>query len=163
MLESANNAAPFYPLHIKPSVKPLRFPFNLTKLLNNNLEAIPEQAYWEPVVIAPGPPRMAFFTGTSANAPTPSWRLWGSSRHSGSDAPLRRTPMRIDSSSWTTLIGSVRFGLGNVEYVWIMGSLYMAVGNFATFVIKDLKRQIEVIDTTGSLDTTLPAVSGVAN
>ena len=64
MLGPANSSAPFYPPRVKPSPKPLRFPFNLTKLLSNNLEAIPEQAYCEPLVIAPGPPRMAFFTGT---------------------------------------------------------------------------------------------------
>ena len=62
----ASEAAPFYPPLVKPSPKPLRFPSNLIKLLNNNLEAIPEQAYREPLVIAPGPPRMAFFTGTEA-------------------------------------------------------------------------------------------------
>ena len=60
------NSAPFYPPRVKPSAKPLRFPFNLVKLLINNLEAVPEQAYREPVVIAPGPPRMAFFTGSDA-------------------------------------------------------------------------------------------------
>jgi cytochrome P450 len=61
MLSPAVNSAPFYPPRVKPSAKPLRFPFNLTKLLGNNLEAIPEQAYREPLVIMPGPPRMAFF------------------------------------------------------------------------------------------------------
>jgi cytochrome P450 len=60
----ASEAAPFYPPSVKPSARPLRFPSNLIKLLSNNLEAIPEQAYREPLVIAPGPPRMAFFTGT---------------------------------------------------------------------------------------------------
>ena len=60
----ASEAAPFYPPLVKPSAKPLRFPSNLIKLLGNNLEAIPEQAYREPLVIAPGPPRMAFITGT---------------------------------------------------------------------------------------------------
>jgi cytochrome P450 len=58
-----HNVASFYPPRVKPSARPLRFPFNLTKLLNNNVEIIPEQAYREPLVIAPGPPRMAFFTG----------------------------------------------------------------------------------------------------
>lgn len=62
MLSSGQGAA-FYPPRIKPAANPLRFPFNLAKLLNNNLEIIPEQAYHEPLVIAPGPPRMAFFTG----------------------------------------------------------------------------------------------------
>ena len=41
MLESATNAAPFYPPRVKPSAEPLRFPFNLAKLLNNNLEIDP--------------------------------------------------------------------------------------------------------------------------
>jgi cytochrome P450 len=58
------DAAPFYPPRVKPSAKPLRFPFNLTKLLNNNLELIPEQAYRELLVIVPGPPRMAFISGS---------------------------------------------------------------------------------------------------
>src|SRR5262249_39538768 len=64
----ASEAAPFYPPSVKPSARPLRFPSNLIKLLGNNLEAIPEQAYREPLVIAPGPPRMAFFTGTEVSA-----------------------------------------------------------------------------------------------
>ena len=63
MLETASSSAPFYPPRVEPSAKPLRFPFNLIKLLNNNLEIIPEQAYREPLAIIPGPPRMAFFTG----------------------------------------------------------------------------------------------------
>ena len=58
-----SEAAPFYPPLVKPARRPLRFPFNLIKLLHNNLELIPEAAYREPVVVAPGPPRMAFFTG----------------------------------------------------------------------------------------------------
>jgi cytochrome P450 len=62
MLATADSA-PFYPPYVKPPAKPLRFPFNLIKLLNNSLEVIPEQAYREPLVVAPGPPRMAFFTG----------------------------------------------------------------------------------------------------
>ena len=57
------SALPFYPPRAEPAPQPLRFPFNLTKLLKNNLEIIPEAAYREPVVVAPGPPRMAFFTG----------------------------------------------------------------------------------------------------
>jgi cytochrome P450 len=60
----AIDAAAFYPPYVKPSAGPLRFAFSLAKLLRNNLEVIPEQAYREPLVIAPGPPRMAFFTGT---------------------------------------------------------------------------------------------------
>jgi cytochrome P450 len=62
MREPVNHGTPFYPPRIEPSAKPLGFPFLLTKLLGNNLEAIPGQAYREPVVIAPGPPRMAFLT-----------------------------------------------------------------------------------------------------
>ncbi|HXY07576.1 MAG TPA: cytochrome P450 [Terriglobales bacterium] len=54
---------PFYPPNVKPSPRPLRFPFNLAKLLSNNLQIIPEQAYRAPLVIAPGPPRIAFFMG----------------------------------------------------------------------------------------------------
>jgi cytochrome P450 len=57
---------PLYPPHVAPSAKPLRFPVNIAKLLVNNLKIIPEQAYHEPVVISPGPPRVAFFTGTDA-------------------------------------------------------------------------------------------------
>ena len=64
MLRSANNAGAFYPPRAKPAAKPLRFPFNLFKLLGNNLAIIPEQAYHEPIVIAPGPPRMVFITGS---------------------------------------------------------------------------------------------------
>jgi cytochrome P450 len=64
MLDPANNMRPFYPPPVAPAAKPLRFPFNLTKLLGNNLAIIPEHAYREPIVIAPGPPRMAFITGS---------------------------------------------------------------------------------------------------
>jgi cytochrome P450 len=64
MLETTHSAAPFYPPRVKPALRPLRFPFNVARLLGNNLEIIPEQAYRDPLVIAPGPPRMAFFTGT---------------------------------------------------------------------------------------------------
>ncbi|MFN8060452.1 MAG: cytochrome P450 [Vicinamibacterales bacterium] len=63
MLATEARAASFYPPMVKPSRRPLRFPFNLAKLLGNNLAIIPEQAYRDPVVLAPGPPRMAFFTG----------------------------------------------------------------------------------------------------
>jgi cytochrome P450 len=62
MLSSGQGAA-LYPPRIRPAARPLRFPFNLAKLLDNNLEIVPEQAYHEPLVVAPGPPRMAFFTG----------------------------------------------------------------------------------------------------
>lgn len=66
MLTSVATSVPFYPPKVKPSPRPLRFPWNLAKLLRNNLEIIPEQAYREPLVIAPGPPRIAFFTGPEA-------------------------------------------------------------------------------------------------
>jgi radical SAM superfamily enzyme YgiQ (UPF0313 family) len=49
---------------------------------------------------------------------------------------------------WTTLIGSAR--AGNIEYVWMMGALYMHAGDFAKFVIKDLERQFEMLDAKGS-------------
>lgn len=54
----------FYPPHVTPAPKPLRFPFNVQALIRNNLELIPEQAYREPVVNAPGPPRMVFISGS---------------------------------------------------------------------------------------------------
>jgi cytochrome P450 len=54
------------PPHAAPAEKPLRFPRNLFRLLSNNLSIIPEQAYHSNVVIAPGPPRMAFITGEKA-------------------------------------------------------------------------------------------------
>ncbi|MCW4184023.1 cytochrome P450 [Candidatus Thiodiazotropha endoloripes] len=51
---------------VEPAPKPLRFPSNLIQLLSNNLKIIPAAAYREDVVIAPGPPRMAFVTGAEA-------------------------------------------------------------------------------------------------
>jgi cytochrome P450 len=60
----AIDAAAFYPPHVAPSAGPLRFPLNLTKLVSNNLQVIPEAAYREPLAIVRGPPRVAFFTGT---------------------------------------------------------------------------------------------------
>src|SRR5262249_30418170 len=66
MVNSVTASAPFYPPRIKPAPGPLRFPRNVIKLLGNNVEMVPEQAYSEPIVIAPGPPRMAFFTGAEA-------------------------------------------------------------------------------------------------
>jgi cytochrome P450 len=57
---------PLYPPRIKPAARPLRFPFNLIKLLDNNMEALPEQAYHEPIVFTPGPPRTVVFTGSEA-------------------------------------------------------------------------------------------------
>jgi len=62
-MEEANQTQPFCPPRVVPPPTGLRFPFNLVKLLRNNLELIPERAYHEPVVVAPGPPRMAFVTG----------------------------------------------------------------------------------------------------
>ncbi len=64
MRDLVAKAKPFYPPKVTPAAKPLRFPFNLSQLLGNNLALIPEQAYREPLVIAPGPPRMAFFMGS---------------------------------------------------------------------------------------------------
>jgi cytochrome P450 len=84
MLEAAQST-PFYPPCVRPAKRPLRFPFNLTKMLGNPLEVIPEQAYRDPLVIVPGPPRMAFFTGTElvktllltrpADFPKGSWEI----------------------------------------------------------------------------------------
>ncbi len=51
---------------VAPAEKPLRFPGNLIKLLSNNIGIVPQQAYEEEVVLAPGPPRMAFITGADA-------------------------------------------------------------------------------------------------
>ena len=59
-------AAPFYPPRVKPAARPLRFPFNLIKLLGNNLEVIPEQAYREPSSSRRG--RRAW-----PSSPVPSW------------------------------------------------------------------------------------------
>jgi cytochrome P450 len=58
--------AAFYPPCVRPATRPLRFPSNLIKLVRDSLELIPAQAYQEHVVLAPGPPRMAFFTGPEA-------------------------------------------------------------------------------------------------
>ena len=63
MSEAREYSAPFRPPFVKPAAQPLRFPVNLIRLLKDNLEIIPERAYWEPLVIAPGPPRIAFITG----------------------------------------------------------------------------------------------------
>jgi cytochrome P450 len=57
---------PFHPPRVEPAPRPPRFPFYLPRLLGNNLALIPEAAYREPVVVAPGPPRMAFITGEEA-------------------------------------------------------------------------------------------------
>ena len=66
MLNPVTADEPFYPPRVQPVARPLRFPFYLPKLLNNNLESIPAQAYEELVVIGRGPPRMAWFTGAEA-------------------------------------------------------------------------------------------------
>ena len=63
-MPEAVHSAPFYPPYVRPSKRPLRFPFNLTKILGNNLGVIPQQAYHDPLVIVRGPPRMAFFMGS---------------------------------------------------------------------------------------------------
>jgi cytochrome P450 len=63
MAVAASSTEPFYPKHVSPAPEPLRFPFNISRLLTNNLSIIPEEAYREPLIIAPGPPRMAFITG----------------------------------------------------------------------------------------------------
>jgi len=62
----ATHRAAMYPPRVSPAKKPLRFPVNLFKLLSNNLEIVPEQAYDEEVVLARGPPRMAFISGPNA-------------------------------------------------------------------------------------------------
>ena len=55
-----------FPPRVTPAANPLRFPINLFKLLSNNLEIVPDHAYDEEVVLARGPPRMAFITGPDA-------------------------------------------------------------------------------------------------
>jgi cytochrome P450 len=59
-----SGAGAFYPPKIAPAPTPLSFPFNLATILRNNVAAIPADAYRKPLVLAPGPPRMAFLTGT---------------------------------------------------------------------------------------------------
>src|SRR5215469_7199604 len=89
-------AAPLYPPRVKPARQPLRFPLNLIKLVGDNLELIPARAYEEDVVLAPGWPRMAFFTGPEAlktllqsrRQEFPKGRLQNTSL-----APLMGTPM----------------------------------------------------------------------
>jgi len=60
MASTQVDPAALYPPHVTPPPKPLGFPHNLRKLIGNNLEAIPEEAYHGSLVLAPGPPRMAF-------------------------------------------------------------------------------------------------------
>jgi cytochrome P450 len=64
MLSSATGTTSFYPPFVRPSSKPLRFPLNLVQLVRNNLSVVPEQAYRENLAISPGPPRLAFVTGS---------------------------------------------------------------------------------------------------
>jgi cytochrome P450 len=66
MLNPVPASEPFYPPRVRPADKPLRFPFYVPKLLNNNLELVPVQAYHESIVIGGGPPRMAWITGPEA-------------------------------------------------------------------------------------------------
>ncbi len=54
------------PPKVTPAPRPLGFPMNLVRMLSNNLRIVPEQAYRDNVVIARGPPRMAFITGAEA-------------------------------------------------------------------------------------------------
>jgi len=64
MPETAVKTGSFYPAHVEPSARPVRFPVNLSRILTNNLSIIPAQAYSEPLAMVPGPPRMAFITGS---------------------------------------------------------------------------------------------------
>ena len=57
---------PFYPPRIPPCAKPLRFPFYLPKLVTNNLETLPAQAFEDLVVLGRGPPRLAWISGPNA-------------------------------------------------------------------------------------------------
>ena len=43
MTETVASNMPFYPPRVKPAAAPLRFPFNLIKLLDNNLESFPNR------------------------------------------------------------------------------------------------------------------------
>jgi cytochrome P450 len=52
------------PPYVPPAAEPVRFPLNFIHMLDNYLKIIPEQAYREPIAFAPGPPRMAFITGS---------------------------------------------------------------------------------------------------
>ena len=63
MRGSVNDPSPFYPPRVKPAAGRSGFLSISSSCCGNNLEVIPEQAYREPIVVAPGPPRMAFFTG----------------------------------------------------------------------------------------------------
>ncbi|MFZ1813191.1 MAG: cytochrome P450 [Rhizobiaceae bacterium] len=51
------------PPRVAPAPMPLSFPRNLVKLVTNNLELLPEAAYREELVVAPGPPRLIFAMG----------------------------------------------------------------------------------------------------
>ena len=63
---SCAHGPPFIPPRVEPAARPLRFPINLFRLLTNNVAIVPRQAYEEDVVLAPGPPRIAFITGPDA-------------------------------------------------------------------------------------------------
>ena len=51
----------YTPATCKTPSAPVWFPKSLIKLLTNNLEVIPEQAYNDAIVVCNGPPRMVFF------------------------------------------------------------------------------------------------------
>lgn len=53
----------FVPPHVPPAPRPVPFPRNLSRLLDNNLGIIPQAAYENGVTLAPGPPKIAFITG----------------------------------------------------------------------------------------------------
>lgn len=55
-----------HPPAVAPATRLPVFPFYLPRLLRSNVAMVPERAYHEPIVIAPGPPRMAFLTGAEA-------------------------------------------------------------------------------------------------
>lgn len=63
MAETSVAPPALYPARIHPAAHARRFPYNLTKMIANNLEVIPADAYRKTVAVIPGPPRMAFFSG----------------------------------------------------------------------------------------------------
>ena len=102
--------APVYPPRVRPATKPLRFPFNLIKLVSNNLELIPAQAYEEHVVLAPGPPRMAFFTGPEA--------LRALLQNRRQEFPKGR----LQNTSLAPLMGSAMVSAEGEEWRWQRGA-----------------------------------------